>query len=103
MNRITKYAAMVQDKIDALDGVGLDGTPLDVAERGLDITMGERVAYQNAQATAHVTGKLSTDEAHAVYMAIGESGTSKNGGWARDTSYAMKITVTNLVGQLLGV
>lgn len=102
-NRITKYAAMVQGKIDALDGIGLDGTPLDIAERDLDISHMERAAYQNAQARAFAMGRLTKDEAMTVYRAIGEVGTSKNGGWAADTNYAMKATVTNLIGQLLGV
>tara|TARA_Y100000310_G_C20392207_1_gene673365 strand:+ start:45 stop:365 length:321 start_codon:yes stop_codon:yes gene_type:complete len=102
-NRIEKYIAMVRAKQAEIGDVSLDGTPWDEAERNLDIDHLERVAYQNAQARAFASGVLTQDEAMIVYRSIGEVGSSKNGGWAAGVDYATKVTVTNLIGQLIGV
>ena len=100
-NRITQYAAMVRAKRASIGDTALDGTSWDDAEKNLDINHFERVAYQNAQARSHAMGKLTTDEAMVVYRAIGEVGSSKNGGWSKGTDYALKVTVTKLMGELL--
>jgi|HubBroStandDraft_4_1064222.scaffolds.fasta_scaffold04058_5 hypothetical protein len=68
----------------------------------MDLTFHEHFEYQNQQAQAHAMGKLSADEAMIVYRALGEVGSSKNGGWASGTDLATKIVVTQLIGELLG-
>jgi len=65
------------------------------------VTFGEHFAYQNAQARAHVSGKLSTDEAQIIYIALGEVGSQDNGGWASGTDLATKVVVTLTIGQLI--
>jgi len=102
-NRIEKYIAMVRAKQAELGDVALNGSSWEEAERNLDIDHLERVAYQNAQSRAFAMGVLSKDEAMIVYRAIGEVGSGKNGGWSAGVDYATKVTVTNLIGELIGV
>ena len=63
----------------------------------------EHHAYQNAQARAHASGILTTDEAQIVYAALGEVGSAENGGWAAGTDLPTKVVVTQLVGELMGL
>jgi len=70
-------------------------------ESKLDITFEEHFAYQNAQARAHAAGTISTDVANVIYRALGESMSSKNGGWREGVTCARKVTITNLIGELL--
>ena len=101
-NRIATYITMVRAK-QAEIGEPLNGGTWEEAENDLDIDHLERIAYQNAQAQAFASGVLTQDEAMIVYRAIGEVGSSKNGGWTAGVDYATKVAVTNLVGQLLNV
>ena len=95
-NRIESYAATVRAKLANLDD--------DVVQRlDTDISHMERAAYQNRQAMAFAQGVLTQDEAATVYRAIGEVGTSANGGWPASTDTAMKVAVTKLIGELMGV
>ena len=99
-NRILEAAARMQAALDSgqkIDGSGPITADLDELERSLALTPMEVFAYQNAQARAHATGKLTTGEAQTVYAAIGEGGD-----WAKDTSLALKLTIQTLMGQLIG-
>jgi hypothetical protein len=71
-------------------------------EREMDVTAAEHFAYQEAQARAHVSGKLSAGEAMIVYRALGETGSQGNGGWAAGTDLATKVAATLLMGELIG-
>jgi hypothetical protein len=96
-NRVLAHAAEVQRVIDS--GHKPDGSPLgDIAalDRSLDLDILEVVAWQEAKSLAQMKGILSVEEALTVYTAIGE-----DGGWAQDTSLALKVTITTLMGQLL--
>lgn len=98
-NRVLDYAARVRANIEA--GRKPDGSPitadLSELERTLALSPIEVVAFQNAQARAHATGVLSTAEAQTVYTAIGEGGD-----WAPGTDLALKVTITNLMSELMG-
>lgn len=69
--------------------------------QGIDFQ--EHFAYQNAQAHAHASGKLTMEEAQVAYIALGEVWSESNEGWAKGTDLATKVTVTRLVAELLGV
>lgn len=104
-NRVLAYADKVRATIES--GIKPDGSPtagpeeLDRLDRTLNLTTMEWMAYQNAQARAHVVGTLATDEAQTVYMALnGEVPTAS--GWADGVDLALKVTVTNLIGELIG-
>lgn len=103
LNRITSHADTVQALIDTGGVNGALGTPdkLRAFEREMDISFQEHVAYQNAQARAHASGTISPAEAMLVYRALGEVPGDGNGGWATGTPLALKVTVTNLMGQLI--
>jgi hypothetical protein len=89
----------VQGSIDSglkLDGSGPIGD-VNALERNLDLEPSEHVAYLTANARAAADGTLTVDEAQSVYVALGEC----LGSWPAETSLALKVTVTNLMGQLL--
>jgi hypothetical protein len=91
--KISEVAAIIAEKGGAEALADLDAT--------LAVTFEEHFAFQNAQARAHVTGLLTTDEAQVVYVALGEVGDPGNGGWAAGTDLATKVVVTQLMGELL--
>ena len=67
------------------------------------LTFEEHFEYQQVQASAHASGKLTTGEASLIYQALGEGFTERNGGWAIGVGTATKIVVTMAIGELLGV
>lgn len=96
MNRVSAHIAMIQQRVD---GLAPDArTKLDT---DMDIEPTEHFAFQEEQARAHAMGKLAPDEAMIVYVALGEIQYSGNGGWAKGTSLATKVSVTLLMGELL--
>ena len=103
MNRVTEFEQRMQGIID---GGGKNGALATEEKRQAfeetnAITFDDHYGYQNAQSRAHASGKLSTEEAQAVYIALGEVWTDGNGGWAAGTGLALKVTVTTLVGELI--
>jgi len=97
MNLIQKSVAKIRPRVD-----DLDPEERVTFERKMDITFEEHFAYQNAQARAHALGKITTDEALAIYAALGEVGSPDNGGWAAGTDLPTKVAVTLTVGALIG-
>src|SRR3954451_14547242 len=96
MNRVLAAVSQVRERFDALDAdaqVALDAT--------MAVEFDEHFAYQEQQARAHASGKLTTDEAQVVYIARGEVGSVANGGWAAGTDTPTKVAVTMLMGELL--
>ena len=67
----------------------------------MDITFREHFGYQNAQASAHASGRLSLEEAHLIYRALGEAHNTGNGGWAAGVDLATKVVVTRVMGELI--
>jgi hypothetical protein len=95
-NRVAAAIARVQERLDGLDEAKRTKLDADMA-----VGFEEHFAYQQAQAHAHLIGKLRTDEAQIVYAALGEVGSDNNGGWASGTGTATKVAVTMLMGELL--
>lgn len=63
----------------------------------------EFFAYQQQQSQAHASGILTLDEAQMVYRVLGgEFQRNTKDGWPKDTKLAMKIVVTQFMGQLIG-
>jgi hypothetical protein len=104
-NRVLQYIEKVRAALASgqkADGSGpIDPASLPDLERTLAIEPFEHVAFQNAQAYAHAQGLLTVDEAMTVYTALGEYGSIENGGWAAGTDLATKVTITNLMGELI--
>ena len=97
MNRLASHIEMVRGKFSELDADAQ--TKLDTE---MAVAFDEHFAYQNAQARAHAAGRLTTEEAQIVYHALGEVGSEENGGWAAGTDTPTKVSVTVLMGQILG-
>lgn len=79
----------------------LEPTELAKLDSEMAVTFEEHYAYQNAQARAHVSGRLSTDDAQIIYAALGEVGDPDNGGWETDVDTAVKVAVTLAMNTLL--
>lgn len=97
------YEASIQAVIDSGKNAQT-GEPFDAEklEKTLDIDASEFFAFQNTQAMAHASGKISPDVARVIYAALGgEFQSSGNGGWAKGVKLARKVTITNLMGELL--
>ena len=80
-----------------LDGVGEEKRAS--LTSAMALSFDEFVAFQNAQALAHASGRLTADEAMAVYTGLG--GESFAGDWPAETSLALRVTITQLMGQLM--
>jgi hypothetical protein len=100
VNRITEHAAKLRTII-ADKHAGGHGAVMDDLEVTLAIDASEHFAFQEAQARAHVEGKLSMEEALVIYDALGEIPTSKNGGWQPHVDLALKATITQTITELL--
>jgi hypothetical protein len=96
MNRIEAAIARTRPKVEALDD--FKRTALD---KGCAISFSEHAAYQDAQAQAHASGIITPAEATIMYVALGEIGSTSNGGWSAGTDTTTKIVVTQIVGELL--
>lgn len=96
MNRIATAVNNVRTKLSELEADKVSALDTEMA-----VAFDEHFAFQNAQARAHATGKITADEARIVYVALGEVGSSANGGWAAETDTATKIAVTLAMGELL--
>ena len=95
-NRLSKAIEDIRARCEALDQAKRDNL-----DREMDVTFEEHFAYQQAQARAHVSQKLTTEEAQIIYVALGEVGSSENGGWAAETDLPTKVAVTLAMGELL--
>ena len=108
-NRIVNGASNYQKKIDGLIEKGVDpqGKPiaetLESMDRNMDLTFSEHSSYQDLQARAHASGQLTTEEAQTIYIALGESMSSKNGGWKSHVNLPMKLIITQLMAELLNI
>jgi hypothetical protein len=74
---------------------------LDKLAGGMAITFQEHVAYQHAQVRAHASERLTTEEAHIAYRALGEVYNANNEGWSAGTDLATTVVVTQLMGELM--
>lgn len=94
--RLKAHIATVDAKLATFD-------PEKVAEidRELTVDVEEHFRFQQCQASAHARGWLTPEAAQIVYIALGEQGSEKNGGWAAETDTATKYSVTQLIGELL--
>ena len=96
MNRVQAHIENLRAKTATIDA-----DKLAALDKSMAVDSSEHFAFQEAQARAHAEGLLSPDEAQIVYLALGESGSDANGGWAEDTDVETKTTVTILIRELL--
>jgi hypothetical protein len=90
----------VQTAIDGIDAAikAKKVSPENLAEldKSLNISLGEYVAFQNAQSQAHAGGILTLDEAQAVYGILGTGPDTFN-----SRPLATKMAITKLMAELL--
>jgi len=97
MNRFTQAIDRTRTKIEAID----DSEKLAELDTSLNIDFEEHFEFQQTQARAHAMGKITADEAQVLYMALGESCSTTNGGWAKSADLATKVIVTQVISELL--
>ena len=96
MNRVAHSIDLVREQLAALPAekvASVDAT--------LALDFDEHFHYQQTQARAHVSGKLTAEEAQIIYAALGEVGSGSNGGWAAGVDTATKYAVTLTIQALL--
>jgi hypothetical protein len=82
-------------------GRTLDGGSLEEFEDSLAVDFDEHFAMQELQARSHASGLITTEEAQIIYASLGNVLHSTNGGWAPDVDLATKVTVTNVISELI--
>ena len=108
-NRIVKGASNYQKRIDECLEKGVDhqGKPIDEAletlAKPMALSFTDHFEYQNLQAQAHASGKISADEARTIYAALGEVMNSDNGGWQPHVDLAMKAMITQIMRELVSI
>jgi hypothetical protein len=100
-NRIEACIERYEDRLRKQGPIGLNGVPVESLHESNALTFQDFVDYQNAQTRAHASGRITTEEAATVYASLG--GEVYRGDWPEGTSLATKLTITQLVGELLGV
>lgn len=96
--RLLASIEKIQERLDELDDATLKSN-----EKTADITFQEHFDFQQLQAEMHSSGVLTPGAAQIVYIALGDSFTETNGGWAKGTKLATKIVVTKLMAELLNL
>jgi hypothetical protein len=103
-NRVQRAIGAMQNRLDAMNGVTMNGMPLSELEAKQNLEHAEWFAYQEKQAEAHASGRLTADEARTVYNLLGgENYSGKRGGWSAGAGLAEKLTVVRLMGELVGL
>lgn len=95
-NRMSELSKRYQVRID-----GVTQEVADKLSREMAMDMAEFMAYQNKQAMAFASGKLSQSEATWVYRKLG--GEVFSGDWPSGTTLADKTAITQLMAELVGV
>ncbi len=101
VNRITDLIAAYEVRIAKLNGVGLDGRPIEALHDDMKLEHYEFVWYQNLQARAHAMGTITTQEAQTLYNALG--GEYFQPDWPEGTSLATKTAITQIMLELSNV
>ena len=103
-NRILAAAERMRGALatgQKLDGSGPITGDLTELENDQKLGFDEWFAFQQKQAEAHASGRLTTDEAMTIYTALGGEGMPA-GGWAEGVDLALKLTIYSVMGQLIG-
>ena len=94
---------IVADAVDLVASRLAELSPAELAafDAEMAVSAEEHFRFQQAQAQAHAGGYLSLEEALIIYAALGEHGSSRNGGWAAGTDTATKVAVTLMMSSLI--
>ena len=101
-NRIAAAIGRYNAKIEAMggeDATGLNGKRIGDLHADMALSLSEFVSFQNLQAQAHASGRITMGEAQLIYMALG--GEAYQGDWPEGTSLATKVTITQIMEELL--
>jgi hypothetical protein len=98
-NRIADLIGRYETRIAKLNGVGLDGRPVESLHEDMKLSFEEFHQYQNMQASAFAQQLLTTEEAQTIYIALG--GEEYHPNWPEGTSLATKTAITQTMMGLL--
>jgi hypothetical protein len=101
-NRIANKIIERRKQIE--QGIKPDGSPITgdlvMAEKQLDNTVSDVVAYQDLKNVAYLNGLLNVEEAQTIYLALGGEAPGPDG-WGEHADLATKVVITNLMGELV--
>lgn len=102
LEKYQSYEGNVQSILDSGKNA-TTGAPIDIPklDKANDLVFEEHFKYQETQARAHAMGIISTEVAQIIYNALGEVMNSDNGGWQDDVTLARKVSITQLMGELI--
>ena len=96
-DRLADYEAMLEAKLESKDA-----STIASLHESCKIDFLDHASYQGAQSSAFASGRITEQDAQVAYSSLGEVYNESNGGWAQDTTLARKITVTQMVAELIG-
>ena len=96
MNRVQDRIDLIQRKLDS--GM-VTPEALDKLEKSLPTDWQDLVEYQNLQALAHASGKLSFEEANLIYNTLGRENPTE-AKWDK-LSVATRVAITQVMAELL--
>ena len=94
--RVARLAAKARQRLQELSPEAVQKI-----DASLDIDFEEHFRLQTIKSRWHVEERLTDEDAQAIYIALGEVGSSENGGWAAEADTATKYAVMLIVEQLL--
>lgn len=96
-NRVTRFIAKFEASLkERLESGAVTQAQIDEANRSLDIDIVEFCAFQEQKSYAHAMGKITFEEAQAVYSILGGSPEHFN-----RQPLSHKYTVTAMMAELL--
>jgi len=95
-NRLQERISSIQARIDGGD---IPQEKLDELEKNLSTSTSDLIEYQNVQALAHASGKISFEEADMVFNLLGRNAPSQEK-WDR-LSMAERVALTQMMAELL--
>lgn len=99
MNRITagidRVAEQLRDECEHT---------LEALDESLDLSLDELAAFQDAKSIAHLTGRITAEEAMTIYQVLGSENAARDGaGWPYGTTLAARVVVYKACAELMGV
>ena len=98
-NRVSSAITRYDERVAKLNGVGLNGKPVDSLHEAMRLTHRDFVDYQYVQAQGHALGIISPAEAQTIYLALG--GEVYHPDWSSGTSIGAKTAITQFISEIL--
>lgn len=97
MNRITAGIDRVAEQLR--DESEID---IEALDESLGLSLEELFAFQEAKSIAHLTGRITAEEAMTIYQVLGSENAARDGaGWPYGTTIAARVVVYRACAELV--